>query len=128
MNVRSSPTPSHAAESVLRANKPRVIVELNADHTLTIEYYINGQREIHTLPRGSELYGIKDALLEIERNFISRAEAKANGEVAKAVRRHRAVWDDVAAHHGNTFANKTVGERNGKIALGHMVVADENLL
>jgi hypothetical protein len=90
--------------------RPRLIVELQPDNTLRVETVINGQRHQECLWPGDEIYTIRSILQDMKRAIDAEAERKAALRAAEENSRHRRVWRNVAADHGELFANKTVGK------------------
>jgi hypothetical protein len=99
-------------ETTTPAPKPRVIVELQPDGTLVMEYYTNGQRSRDTLTLGFEAFEIKDQLRNQAQHLATAAERKAAALAEAASRRHNQAWRYVATNHGIEFANRTVNGVN----------------
>ena len=94
--------------------KPRVIVEMNANGSLSLRSWSNGQESVIPLNRGQEYWEILDALKrqqrEIDRKKEEHLQKQSNAEAAL----HRRVWQNTAEMHGVAFANRTIGAKNIK--------------
>ena len=86
----------------------RVVIELNANGSITMESYKNGQRQQLTLSRGQEWWEILDELAMQKRQAIAQAERKAEAEAKAGRMRHNRVWTDAAQKFGTGFAARTI--------------------
>jgi HD superfamily phosphodiesterase len=104
-------------------------VELQPDGSLRVETVINGQRLQEPLSDGYEIITIRAILHDMKRSIDAEKERKAAILAAEENSRHRRVWRNVAADHGELFANKTVGRVASKTTLKpDMELATEDLL
>ena len=115
--------------------KPRLIVELQSDGSLSVETIINGARLQEPLTDGYEITTIRQILGDMRRSIEAEAARKAALREEEENRRHRRVWRNVAygidgsRGHGASFADKTVGKmRSAQTLKPDTVLATEDLL
>ena len=115
--------------------KPRLIVEMQPDGSLSVETIINGARLQEPLTDGYEIVTIRQILGDMRRAIEAEAARKTALREAEENARHRKVWRNVAygidgsRGHGSAFADKTVGKISATQKLTpDTVLATEDLL
>jgi predicted metal-dependent hydrolase len=88
----------------------RIVLERNADKTLTLECYVNGQRKRQTLTYGFELYEIRDALDEQDRQLQAKLAHDLALEEERRRLRHRNNLSYIRSSYGDNFAQRVYGE------------------
>lgn len=110
----------------------RVIIEHNADGSMTLEHYINGARTKETLLEGIELLQIREAFAAQDNAIKAAAARKAEQQLEKERALHRRVWFNTAygvdriRGQGEGFANKFIGPLNQRGTLGDAIKAAQD--
>lgn len=94
----------------------RVIVELDANGKLWMEFYTNGQRTRTLLDRGNEWWNVVDELSNQRRHAITQAERQMAKLDENARKRHRQVWTQAAERQGIGFARDVI---KGEVPVGY---------